>query len=134
MQSRHVSIVVPASVDDVYGFASDPRNLPQWAAGLAQSEVELRGEDLVVQSPMGEVLVRFAPRNALGILDHDVVLPSGTVVTNPLRVFSHPDGAEVMFTVRQIELTDEEFERDCGMVAADLARLRELVTRGAPTA
>ncbi|MGO2668781.1 MAG: SRPBCC family protein, partial [Microbacterium gubbeenense] len=109
-------------------------NRPQWAAGLAQSEVELRGEDLVVQSPMGEVLVRFAPRNALGILDHDVVLPSGTVVTNPLRVFSHPDGAEVVFTVRQIELTDEEFERDCGMVAADLARLRELVTRGAPTA
>ncbi|MGO2466845.1 MAG: SRPBCC family protein [Microbacterium gubbeenense] len=134
MQSRHLSIVVPASVDDVYGFASDPRNLPRWAAGLAQSEVELRGEDLVVQSPMGEVLVRFAPRNALGILDHDVVLPSGTVVTNPLRVFSHPDGAEVVFTVRQIELTDEEFERDCGMVAADLARLRELVTRGAPTA
>ncbi|MGO1413265.1 MAG: SRPBCC family protein [Microbacterium gubbeenense] len=134
MQSRHVSIGVPASVDDVYGFASDPRNLPQWAAGLAQSEVELRGEDLVVQSPMGEVLVRFAPRNALGILDHDVVLPSGPVVTNPLRVFSHPDGAEVVFTVRQIELTDEEFERDCGMVAADLARLRELVTRGAPTA
>lgn len=134
MQSRHLSIVVPASVDDVYGFASDPRNLPRWAAGLAQSEVELRGEDLVVQAPMGEVLVRFAPRNAFGILDHDVVLPSGTVVTNPLRVFSHPDGAEVVFTVRQIELTDEEFERDCGMVAADLARLRELVTRGAPTA
>ncbi|MGO2186796.1 SRPBCC family protein [Microbacterium gubbeenense] len=134
MQSRHLSIVVPASVDDVYGFASDPRNLPRWAAGLAQSEVELRGEDLVVQAPMGEVLVRFAPRNAFGILDHDVVLPSGTVVTNPLRVFSHPDGAEVVFTVRQIELTDEEFERDCGMVAADLARLRDLVTRGAPTA
>jgi len=129
MQSRHVSIIIPASVEDVYELAADPRNLPRWAAGLAQSAVELRGEELVAQSPMGEVVVRFAPRNGFGVLDHDVTLPSGTVVTNPLRVFGHPEGAEIVFTVRQIELTDEEFERDCGMVAADLERLRELVTR-----
>lgn len=56
-----------------------------------------------------------------------MTLPSGITITNPLRVLPHPDGCEVVFTVRQLDLTDDEFERDCGMVADDLARLRALV-------
>jgi len=69
--------------------------------------------------------VRFVPQNTFGVLDHDVTLPSGTVVTNPLRVVAHPAGSEVIFTVRQIELTDEEFARDIRMVEADLDRLAQ---------
>ncbi len=72
---------------------------------------------------MGKVEVRFVERNRFGVLDHDVTLPSGTVVTNSVRVLPHPDGAEVIFTVRQIELDDDEFARDIDMVAADLERL-----------
>lgn len=127
MRSRHVSRVIAAPPEAVYAYAVDPENLPRWAAGLAQAEVELRGEALVVQSPMGEVTVRFVPRNDLGVLDHDVTLPSGATVTNPLRVLAHPQGSEVLFTVRQIELTDEEFERDCHLVAQDLESLRRQV-------
>ncbi|MBC9225848.1 SRPBCC family protein [Aeromicrobium sp. zg-636] len=127
MRSRHLSRVVAASPQSVYEFAADPANLPLWAAGLAQAEVEVRGDALVAQSPMGEVTVRFVPHNDLGVLDHDVTLPSGTTVTNPLRVLAHPDGAEVLFTVRQIELTDEEFERDCQLVEQDLETLRGLL-------
>jgi uncharacterized protein YndB with AHSA1/START domain len=127
MESRHLSRVIAAAPEDVYAFAADPANLPRWAAGLAQAEVEVRGDVLVIQAPMGEVTVRFVERNDFGILDHDVTLPSGTTVTNPLRVVAHPDGAEVVFTVRQIELTDEEFERDCGLVEKDLESLRDLL-------
>lgn len=124
MKSRHLSVVVNASPEAVYGFAAEPDNLPAWAAGLASADVRREGDLLIVDSPMGEVTVRFVPRNDLGVLDHDVTLPSGTVVTNPLRVLKHPHGSEVVFTVRQIELTDEEFERDCQMVADDLERLK----------
>jgi hypothetical protein len=124
--SLHLPVVIERPWRTVYEYVSDPRNLPRWAAGLAQSEVGMRGDDLVVSSPMGEVTVRFVPRNDHGVLDHDVTLPSGTVVTNPLRVLAHPDGSEVVFTVRQIELSDDEFDRDCAMVAEDLARLREI--------
>lgn len=112
---------MPADV--VYAYASDVENLPAWAAGLAQSNVTRDGDDLVVESPMGQVRVRFVEQNTFGVLDHDVSLPSGTVVTNPLRVVAHPDGCEVIFTVRQIELTDDEFARDIRMVEADLERL-----------
>lgn len=76
---------------------------------------------------MGLVSVRFAPPNDHGVLDHDVVLPDGVTVNNPMRVVAHPHGAEVLFTVRQSNRTDEEFARDCRAVAEDLARLRTLV-------
>ncbi|ATD72394.1 MULTISPECIES: SRPBCC family protein [Gordonia] len=126
MRSRHVSTVIGASADDVYEFVSEPDNLPEWAAGLATSEVVRRGDDLVAESPMGTVTVRFVPRNTLGVVDHDVILPNGATVHNPLRVLPHPEGAEVVFTVRQLSMSDEEFDRDTLMVEEDLARLKAL--------
>ncbi|WP_333618827.1 hypothetical protein [Dietzia sp.] len=54
----------------------------------------------------------------------------GRGVDNPLRVLAHPDGAESAFAVRQLALTDEEFERDCAAVSADLATLAGLVEAG----
>lgn len=130
MESRHVSCVIAASPQSVYEFIVDSANLPQWAAGLARAEVEVRGDELVAQSPMGEVTVRFVARNDLGVLDHDVTLPSGATVNNPMRVVAHPEGAEVLFTVRRLDLTPEQFEADCAAVAADLQTLQTLLETG----
>lgn len=129
-----MSRVITAPQDVVYAYASNVDHLPEWAAGLAQGQVRRDGDTLVVDSPMGRVLVRFVERNHFGVLDHDVTLPSGTVVTNPVRVLAHPDGAEVVFTVRQIELDDDEFARDVDLVAADLERLDRQVLRRARSA
>ncbi len=131
MRSRHISRVITTPPQRVYDFASDPDNLPRWAAGLARSNVVRQDDSLLVESPMGTVTVRFVPPNEFGVLDHDVVLPSGTTVTNPVRVLAHPEGSEVVFTVRQIELGDEEFDRDCAMVARDLDELKRLMERPA---
>ena len=128
MRSHHVSRVIAATQEAVYEFASEVENLPRWAAGLAQADVVRVDDTLIVESPMGRVKVRFVERNAFGVLDHDVTLPSGTVVTNPVRVLAHPNGAEVVFTVRQIDLDDAEFDRDIETVAADLDRLAGLLS------
>lgn len=128
MRSVHVSTVIRSEPRAVYEFARDVDNLPRWAAGLASSTVS-RGESdgvLVAESPMGTVRFTFARDNDLGVLDHDVELPDGTVVHNPLRVLAHPDGAEVVFTLRQLSMTNDELERDAAMVTADLERLRSL--------
>ena len=130
MRSRHVSVVINAEPGAVYDFAAEPDNLPRWAAGLATAEVVRRGDELLVESPMGTVTVRFVPRNDLGVVDHEVVLPTGDTVLNPLRVLAHPDGAEVVFTIRQLAMSDDEFDRDTRMVEADLARLKSLVETG----
>lgn len=125
-ESRHISVVIERPAAQVYAFARDPENLVAWAAGLATG-VRRDGDDLITDSPMGEVRVRFAPDNPFGVLDHDVTLPDGTVVTNPLRVLAHPDGAEVLFTVRRLGASDADFDRDCATVRADLERLRALL-------
>lgn len=127
MRSVHVSRVIAVGPDEVYDFAANPTNLPAWAAGLADGPVTQEGETLHVDSPMGRVSVELAPRNEHRVLDHVVVLPSGERVVNHMRVLSHPDGAEVVFTLRQLGRSAEEFERDRQMVAADLDQLKGLL-------
>ena len=128
--SRHIGHHIDRSAREVYDLAADPRNLPRWAAGLAESTVERVDGRWYADSPMGRVAVDFAPRNEFGVLDHDVTLPSGETVTNPLRVIPDGDGCEVVFTLRRRPGTsDEEYERDAATIAADLDRLAELVER-----
>lgn len=127
MRSVHASVVIHRSPSEVYAFAVEPDNLPRWAAGLASSQVTREGDALLVAGPVGDVRVVFAERNAYGVLDHDVTTPDGTTTSNPVRVVAHPDGAEVVFSVRQRDMTDDELERDAGLVRADLDRLRDLL-------
>lgn len=127
MKSRHVSRAISAAPEAVYEFASNPDNLPKWAAGLAKTAVVREGDMLLVDSPMGRVTVEFVPHNDYGVIDHHVTLPSGTTVTNPVRILAHPEGSEIVFTIRQIELTDDEFDRDTGIVEEDLERLKQLM-------
>jgi len=127
-RSQHVSIGIDRLSSEVYDFVADPLNLPKWAAGLAGSRVERDGEQWFTESPMGRVTFTFTPRNDFGVLDHDVTLPSGETVYNPLRVISDGDGCEVVFTLRQRPaMSDEEFERDADAVAKDLDALKTLL-------
>ncbi|GAA3550429.1 SRPBCC family protein [Microlunatus spumicola] len=127
MQSRHLSVVIRRPPFEVYDFAAEPDNLVRWAAGLASADVHREGAALVAASPMGPVRIVFVERNAYGVLDHDVTTPDGVTTHNPLRVLAHPDGAEVVFTLRQLAMTDDELDRDAGLVRADLERLRDLL-------
>src|SRR5258708_6937275 len=125
-ESRHICVRIDCSAQAAYEFASDPMHLPAWAQGLA-SAVERVGDEWFVETPMGRVGFAFAPRNDLGVLDHDVSLPSGEVFYNPMRVLPDGDACEVVFTLRRQQgMTDEEFERDAAAVAADLATLKRL--------
>ena len=123
-ESLHLSIRIARPAAEVYAFVRDPANLPSWAAGLSGSIEEREGR-WFADSPMGEVEVRFVEENAYGVLDHDVTLPDGTTVTNPMRVIADRGDCEVVFTVRQAPgATDEAFEADAAAVRADLASLK----------
>jgi len=125
---RHISVFIARTSDDVYEFAADPRNLPLWAAGLARSEVRPQGGAWIADAPFGQVTIRFAARNALGVLDHEVELASGLTVHNPMRVMPYGEGSEFVFSLfRQPGMTDEQFEADALAVEADLQRLKSLL-------
>jgi len=128
-ESRHLTTYVDRPADEVYAYAADPSHLPEWAAGLSGS-IEQRDGRWIAASPMGEVEVRFAPANPFGVLDHEVVLPDGTAVTNPMRVLPDGAGSEVVFTLRRRDgMSDAELESDAAAVRTDLARLKEVLER-----
>ena len=126
--SRHVSVWIDRPAADVYDFAARPENLPQWASGLAGASVTWNGTAWSTESPMGEITFTFAPPNEFGVLDHDVRLPSGDVVTNPLRVLAYGQASELVFTLRQLPgMSDADFASDAATVEADLTRLKTLL-------
>jgi hypothetical protein len=129
-ETRHISQWIDRAAGDVYAYASDPANLPEWAPGLGSSIEKADGRgSWVVQTADGPVGLEFAPRNEFGVLDHWVTVPSGGVVYIPLRVIA--GGAadcEVVFALRRMPgMNDEDYERDAAAVAADLARLKAVV-------
>ncbi|WP_317620665.1 SRPBCC family protein [Actinoplanes sp. KI2] len=127
--SRHLSAHIDRSVQDVYDYASDPSHLPAWAPGLGSS-IELVDGQWVMESPMGRIVVAFAPRNEFGVLDHEVTLASGETFYNPMRVTADGTGCEVVFSLRrQAAMSDEDFERDADAVLSDLRRLKRKMER-----
>lgn len=126
-ESRHLSVFIDRPLSEVYAFASDPQNLPRWAAGLG-SAVERDGDGWFVETSQGRVGLTFAPQNEYGVLDHVVRTPSGDTVYVPLRATADGDGCEVVFTLRRAPgMTDAELDRDAALVTADLALLKSIL-------
>jgi uncharacterized membrane protein len=125
--SQHISISINRPAVQVYEFAANPQNLPQWAAGLSGSIQNIDG-DWIAESPMGRVKVKYADQNQYGVLDHEVTLPSGATVYNPMRVFPNNDGSEVVFTLYQRpDMSEQQFAEDAQAVASDLQQLKRLL-------
>jgi hypothetical protein len=74
------------------------------------------------------VALRFVERNALGVLDHLVTLPTGLKIRNPMRVIANGSGSEVVFTLFQTtNLSDKQFAEDAKLVKNDLRALKRLL-------
>jgi hypothetical protein len=128
-QARTVSVTVRRPPQDVYAYAADIRNLPAWSFVESVEPIE---DGWVATVPGGaRSIMRFGPRNELGVLDHDVEVGPGIFVHVPLRVVANGEGSEVLFTVlRSPGMTDDEFATDVATVEKDLNTLRELMETG----
>lgn len=76
MRSRTISVGVARDPQSVYDFITDPRTLPQWAPGFANSMHESAG-DWIVETTVGPVRIEFVERNELGVADHRVTIKPG---------------------------------------------------------
>lgn len=128
LSAKNISISINRPPRDVYQYMANAMNLPKWAAGLANANLTKSGDEWVTDSPMGKVRVKFAPENPYGVLDHDVILPSGEVNHNPLRVVQNAGGSEVIFTLfRQPRMTDEDLQKDARQIEMDLRKLKSIL-------
>jgi uncharacterized protein YndB with AHSA1/START domain len=126
-ETRHLSVHIDRPAPQVYAFVCDPANLPRWARGLGGEMVQDDGR-WYVETPGGRAQVTFAPANDFGVLDHVVVTPTGETVYVPMRVIADGDDSEVVFTVRREPgMSDADFDRDTGLVTADLAQLKQVL-------
>jgi hypothetical protein len=131
LEARHVSVSIARPPQAVYEFAVKPENLPRWAVGLGTSfRPQGDGSWIAEGGPVGRARVRFAERNQLGVLDHDVTVRTGETVHNPIRVIPNGEGSEIVFTLfRRPGVTAAEFDRDVRAVEKDLRTLKRLLER-----
>lgn len=127
---KHISISINRTHKDIYDFASNPENLPHWAAGLSGAFIQQSGDAWICVSPMGQVKVKFVEKNSFGVMDHDVTLPTGEVNHNPFRVLANASGGEVMFTLYKLpRMSDADFHNDASLVFKDLETLKRLLEK-----
>ena len=127
MKSRTVSVFIRRPPAEVYAYVFDVRNLPWWATAFCRS-VRPSNDAWIVDTPLGEMGLRFVERNALGVLDHVVTLASGEESLSPMRVLPNGDGSEVIFTLFQAsDMSDLQFVEDVAMVERDLRTLKRIL-------
>ncbi|MDD4968538.1 MAG: hypothetical protein PHT07_03820 [Paludibacter sp.] len=124
---KNISISINRTADEVYQFTSNPENLPKWASGFVHAVTRQNGH-WVGETDFGNVIIDFTAPNSFGILDHQVTLPGGEAVNNPMRVIKNNLGCEVIFTLFWIpSRTVEQFNEDVRLVIGDLQNLKEIL-------
>ena len=131
LEVRHVSVSIARAPDVVYEFTANPENMPSWAAGLGKSfRRQGDGSWIAEGGPVGKATVRFEERNQFGVLDHDVTVPTGETVHNPIRVIPNGTGSEVVFTLfRRPGVSADQFNEDATAVEKDLHTLKRLLEK-----
>jgi len=125
--TKTLTISIQCPPEQVYAFVSNPERFAQWTSSFCKS-VRREGDDWIVETTDGEMTVHFVAPNEFGVADHVVTLPTGETVNVPLRVIANGTGSEVLFTLfQQPGMTDEQFEKDVGMVQRDLETLKRLL-------
>jgi len=139
MNSNELSRVITQRVAcdwrAAHALAADPARLPEWASGLAdgalarESEGEGEGERWVATTPGGRAVLRFAPPNEFGVLDHWVAPAGVPEVYMPFRVIGVAPGVcELQLTLlRQPHMDDAAFAHDAEWIARDLRALQALL-------
>lgn len=128
-KSTTLSISINRESDEVYAFVSNPANMPQWAAAFCKS-IQRSDKGWIIDTPDGEVSLRFADLNAFGILDHYVRLSPEIEIYVPMRVLRNGTGSEVIFTLFRLpDMSDADYERDIAMVKKDLSMLKTVMER-----
>jgi len=133
MNSNELSRVITQRVAcdwrTAYALAADPARLPEWASGLADGALAREGERWVATTPGGRAVLRFAPPNEFGVLDHWVAPAGVPEVYMPFRVIGVAHGVcELQLTLlRQPHMDDAAFAHDAEWIARDLRALQALL-------
>lgn len=124
--AKHISVSINRPAADVYQFASNPENFPKWVAFV--TKITRQGDEWLAESTLGNIRIKFPPQNNFHVIDHDVTLPNGETITNPMRVIPNNKGCEFIFSLFwKPGRTEVDFNEDVKAVTKDLQKLKKLM-------
>ena len=127
-KSKTISIPIHRPFDEVYEFLAEPRNFPSWASNLGPDFVQLNETDWATTTRNGRLILRFARRNAHGVLDHEVFLEGKMIITTPMRLIANDEGCEIIYTqLQRPGMSEASFESEVEWVKSDFEALRSLL-------
>ncbi len=130
-----INLAIRRPVGEVYAFLAEPTNYPKWAAVVPNTLRRVDAYDWEAETEFGPRLIRFCPRNDLGVLDHAVYRRGEDPVMMPMRVIANGEGCQLTFAFyRRPGTTDEQYSSAIEWVTTDFETLRALleVSRLAP--
>jgi uncharacterized protein YndB with AHSA1/START domain len=123
--SRTITLSLARPAAEVYEFLLEPRNYPKWAASVGGRFEHVEGRDWRAETPHGQVIIRFAERNSLGVLDHAVFREGETPVLRRGRVVPNGEGAELIYTIFKPDHLDAEvFQSEVAWTRTELEVLK----------
>ncbi len=127
MRSLTVSVSVSRPPAEVYHFVTNPENMPDWATAFCLS-IDRQESDWIMDTPDGQMKIRFIEANPYGVMDHYITVSPGVEIAVPMRVVPNASGAEVSLTLFQLPgMSEERLERDRGLVEKDLQTLKRVL-------
>ncbi|HVH31691.1 MAG TPA: SRPBCC family protein [bacterium] len=127
MRSNTEHVTIDVDHRHLFAFLADPDNLPKWAVGFCRA-IRREGERWLVQTPQGEVAIRFVTHPSMGIIDFYISPAPGTEVAAFSRVLPNGGGSEYIFTQFQIPgMPDDVFGRQVRALKEELVVLRALM-------
>ena len=131
--SRTLSVSINCHPDKGYDFVSDLENMPVWATTFCKSIKKSDGEWIAV-TPQGQVKIRLAEKNHLGVLDHYISPASGVEVYVPMRVVPNGLSSEMIFTLFRLpDMSEEQYDEDAKLVEQDLRTLKDVLEKQLPS-
>ncbi|TMI90120.1 MAG: hypothetical protein E6H00_08005 [Bacillati bacterium ANGP1] len=123
--TEHVTINVDHR--HLFAFLADPGNLPKWAVGFCRA-IRRDGDRWFVQTPQGEVAIRYLTNPNLGTIDFYISLGPGIEVAAFSRIMPNGNGSEYVFTQFQASsISDDVFEAQVRALKEELVVLRALM-------
>lgn len=126
MKNRTFTLTVPAGRDAVFGFFSNPENLPVWATEFCQG-IERAGDLWKIQTCSGEMFFDIIADPETGIADMLAGPAPDQMSTMEARIVGSADGpTSATFSFQQQpDCPDEMYERQCRSLRAELTAAGE---------
>ena len=127
LNSDTQAISIDEKPEKVFGFLTNPNNLPRWAVGFARAVREDHGRWFVTTNS-GEIGLRIAADNGTGVIDFWMAPEPGIEFLAASRVIPNGPATEYTFTqFRATGMSEEAFTSSIQAVKHELTVLKALL-------